>query len=88
MSEHLSSEEAAKSPLDRSVRSPGTFGYLACYVCIGVGSLLIVSEVVESGLWLKLGSPLLLIWFGVMMLILLRKQERERQTASPSNARL
>lgn len=79
MSEPLSVEDAGKHPLQRSVRAPGTLGYLACYILIGVASLLIIEQVVVTGFWLKLGTPVLLIWFGIFGLVILRNKERSAQ---------
>ncbi len=70
------SEEAAKHPLYRDVRSPGTWTYFWCYLLIGSASLIILIEVIQSGLWMKLGTPCLMIWFGMIGLIAARRNER------------
>jgi len=74
--ESASLEEAGKHPLDRDIRSPGTWTYFACYLLIGSASVIILVEVIESGLWVKLGLPCLMIWFGMMGLIAARRNER------------
>ncbi len=70
------SEEADKHPLDRDVRSPGAWMYLGCYLLIGASGVMILVEVIQSGLWVKLGTPCLLIWFGMFGLMVARRNER------------
>lgn len=72
----ITSEEAAKHPLYRDLRSPGTWTYFWCYLLIGGASLIILIEVIQSGLWLKLGASCVMIWFGMFGLIVARQKER------------
>ena len=73
--------EPVKNPIDRDMardlRSPGTWRFFWCYLLIGSASLLVLLEVVESGLWVKLGSPCIMIWFGIMGLVDAHRKERK-----------
>lgn len=68
-------------PLQRDIRSPGTWNYLVNYVVLGAAAALILLEIIDSGAWRKLGLSLLLIL--VANFNLARLQAAERKHAAP-----
>jgi hypothetical protein len=56
--------------------------YLASYLLLGSSALLILLEIIQSGVWRRLGLPLLLIVFAMMNLA--RLQAVERKPANPA----
>jgi hypothetical protein len=68
-------------PLKRDIRSPGAWKYLVNYILLGSSAVIILMEIIESGVWRSLGIPLLLIVVAIMNLA--RLQVAERNPAEP-----
>ena len=69
------------APVKRDIRSPGTWKHLVNYILLGSSAVIILMEIIESGVWRNLGIPLLLIVFA--MVNLARLQAAERKAAEP-----
>ena len=76
---NATSEEARPTPtppLQRDIRSPGSWHYLINYIMLGAASLILVIEVMESGIWRKLWMPIVLICFAIANLVRMQAAER------------
>jgi hypothetical protein len=51
---------------------------LANYVMLGAAALIIVMEIIESGVWRRLGLPLLFISMAIINLAVMHARERRR----------
>jgi hypothetical protein len=69
-------------PLRRDIGSPGAWRYLINYVLLGSSTVIILMEMIESGVWRKLWCPVLLIILAMSNLAALQAAERKR--AEPS----
>ena len=73
-----SSSPQPKNPLQRDIRSPGTWKYLINYILLGGALLLVILELIESGAWLRLGLPCLFILLALGNLAQLQRSEQLR----------
>lgn len=70
--------QALASPLKKGRSSLLWWGYLANYVMLGAAALIILLEIVESGVWRRLGMPLLFISLAIVNLASMHARERKR----------
>ena len=66
------------------------WGYLANYVMLGASALVILMEIIDSGVWRRLGIPLLFIGMAIGNLARMHALERKRAEpgAAPDTGRL
>ncbi len=64
------------------MRSLRAWGYVANYLVLGAAALVILLEIIDSGVWRRLGVPLLLIALAIGDLARMHAAERKR--AEPS----
>jgi len=72
--------QAPTPPLPEWKRSLIWWGRLANYLLLGVAVLLIAMEIAESGsgVWRRLGIPLMFVSMAILNLAVMHMQERKR----------
>lgn len=81
---------APTSPLKKGRSSLLWWGYLANYVMLGASALVILLDIIDSGVWRRLGAPLLFIALAIGNLARMQAMERKRAepVAKPDTGRL
>jgi len=64
-------------PLRRDIRSPGTWRYFFNYLLLGSSALIILIEIIQSGVWRALWLPLFLIVVAISNLAVMQAAERK-----------
>ena len=84
-----SGSQAPASALNKERSSLIWWGYLANYVMLGAAALIILLEIIDSGVWRRLGIPLLFISMAIVNLTVMHARERKRaeQVAATGPAR-
>lgn len=70
--------QAPASPLKKKRGALLWWGYLANYVLLAGAALIIVMEIIDSGVWRRLGVPLLFIGMAIGNLARMQAMERRR----------
>ncbi len=70
--------QTAIPPLRRDIVSPGTWRYLINYVLLGSCTVIILMEMIETGVWSRLWLPVLLIIMAMSNNAALQAAERKR----------
>ena len=73
-----SGSQTPASALKAGRRSLIWWGYLANYVMLGASALIILLEIIDSGVWRRLGIPLLFISMAIVNLTAMHARERKR----------
>jgi hypothetical protein len=77
---------AETPPLRRDMRTPGAWEYLLNYLLLGSSAILILMQIIETGVWRKLWLPLLLTCLAMFNIARLRAAERKvAELGAPPN---
>lgn len=75
------SDDTKPPPLHRDVRSPGMWPYFSGYLLLLCACVIILVQTIQSGLYLQLGTPCLMILLALLCLSAGRKLERNDTAA-------
>jgi hypothetical protein len=65
-------------PLRRDIRSPGAWRYFVNYLTLGSAAVIILIEILQSGVWRTLWAPLIMIVVAISNLAAMQAAERKR----------
>lgn len=69
---------APPSPMKKGRSTLLWWGRLANYVMLGASAVIILMEIIDSGVWHRLGIPLLFICMAIVNLVSMHAHERRR----------